>query len=146
MIGITNVSAYGEEADMTSAPIAAYLGHGSTTTSWITPSSYLRVSYNAKYFSYEDGVFTAVQDMTVIISPFLNQMYNQNTGSSNTGTCEIRINGTSVWTGSRSAPTSTNAFANTTVSLSAGDTVQYRCHGDTSAYITGGIGIRLAAS
>lgn len=130
---------------MTDAPIAVYMGHGSTANAWITPDNYLRVVYNDDYFSYADGVFTALQGCNVVIDPFMNQMYNQNTGSSNTGTCEVRVNGTTVGTWTRSAPTSTNTFASVTVSLSAGDTVQYRCHGSTSGYITGGMGIRLAS-
>lgn len=146
MIGITNsASISGGSADMTTAPIAAYHGHGSTNTAWITPSNNLRTAYDSDYFSYADGVFTATASCDVVITPIMNQMYNQSSGSSNTGTFRVLKNGSSIGTGSRTAPNSATGFSDITTSLVPGDTLQFQCHGSTSAYITGGMFIRLAS-
>ena len=132
MVGLTNATGGG---NMAYTPLVAIYGHGSGT-SYITPLNSVRVSYNRDYFSYSNGVFTAKQKCAVRIESFTSPRHNANNGHSNTGTHQVLINGTS-----QGESTSVSDYIN--VTLNAGDTVQYQCHGSTNGAISGALGIRF---
>lgn len=135
MYGLTNTSAGGTNNE--TAPIAAMFGHVTNSAS-LDSFSNVRVSYDREYFTFADNIFTVKRACDVTIFEFSSARFNPSTGSSNTVTHQVLINGTSL--GSSTSTTSSH-----TTSLNVGDNIQLKFSRSTAGAFAFGLGIRFTA-